>query len=187
MDAQTKLVPITVLPDVARLPVHPLAEDYPEADPSEFAGLVDSIRTQGILQPLTLFDDGGVKLLEGRHRRSAGLKVGHRWRLEDFRMFCGNVGEAEVYVYSVNSLRRHLSKEQKEKMVLKLLAKHPQMPSRRLASLCGVSHSTILRLRKPVVDDADFKALVRAWEKASVPDQEKFADMFKIDLREMMR
>jgi hypothetical protein len=125
--------------------------------------------------------------LDGRHRRAAGLEVKHRWRLEDFKMFTGTVAEAEEYVYSVNSLRRHLSKEQKEKMVLKLLAKHPLMPSRKLASLCGVSHSTILRLRKPVEDDANFKALIRAWEKASVLDHEKFAQTFKIDLREMLR
>jgi ParB-like nuclease domain len=182
-----KLVPVAALPDVAKLPVHPFADDYPSADPSEFAGLAESIRHQGILQPLTLFDDGGVKLLDGRHRRAAGLEVKHRWRLEDFKMFTGSAAEAEEYVYSVNSLRRHLSKEQKEKTVLKLLARHPQMPSRRLASLCGVSHTTILRLRKPVEDDANFKALIRAWEKANVVDQEKFAQMFKIDLREMVK
>jgi hypothetical protein len=60
-----KLVPITVLPDVAKLPVHELAKLFPEADPSEFAGLVASIRRDGILQPLTLFDDGGLTLLGG--------------------------------------------------------------------------------------------------------------------------
>jgi hypothetical protein len=30
-----KLAPITALPDVAKLPVHLLADLYPEADPSE--------------------------------------------------------------------------------------------------------------------------------------------------------
>jgi ParB-like chromosome segregation protein Spo0J len=143
------LVVLTILPDVAKLPVHPLADEYPMADPSEYAGLKESIRQRGILQPVTLFDDGGLKILDGRNRIKAALEVGHKWRLEDFRVFVGSLAEAEVYVYSVNSLRRHLSKEQKEQQVLKLLVKHPQMSSRKLAVMVGVSHSTILRLRKP--------------------------------------
>jgi hypothetical protein len=156
------------------------------ADASEYAGLRESIRQRGILQPVTLFDDGGLKILDGRNRIKAGLEVGYRWKLEDFRVFVGSVAEAEVYVYSVNSLRRHLSKEQKEQQVLKLLAKHPQMPSRKLAVMVGVSHSTILRLRKPHDDDSKLKTLMRAWENASVVDQEKFAETFRVDLREML-
>jgi hypothetical protein len=182
-----KLMPITVLPDVAKLPVNPIAELYPPADPSEFAGLVESIRRDGILVPLTLFDDGGVTLLEGRHRRSAGLKAGHRWRLEDFKMFVGTPAEAELYVLSINSLRRHLTDKQKDDLIMKLLVKHPQMSSRRLASLCGVSHTTILKLRKPTEDDdSKLKALLRAWENAAVVDQERFVQTHRVDLCEMI-
>ena len=181
-----KLIPITVLPDVANLPVHKLAELFPEADPSEFAGLVASIRRDGILQPITLFDDGGVTLLEGRHRRKAALQAGHRWHLEDFKMFIGTVEEAELYVVAINSLRRHLSKEQKEKLVLELLKRHPNTSSRKLAVLCGVSHTTILKLRKPTEDDSKLKTLLRAWENASVVDQERFVQTYRIDICEMV-
>jgi ParB-like nuclease family protein len=166
--------------------VHPLAEDFPEADPSELAGLVESIRHEGILIPITLFDDGGVKLLEGRHRIKAGLKTNHKWKLDDFKMFVGSAAEAEAYVYSVNSLRRHLSKDQKEKQVMKLLQRHPNMPSRKLATMVGVSHTTIIRLRKPQKDDSKLQALLRAWENASVVDQEKFAETYRVDLREFL-
>jgi hypothetical protein len=186
MNDPGKLVPITVLPDVAKLPVHELAKLYPEADPSELAGLVESIRRDGILQPCTLFDDGGVKLLEGRHRVKAGLKGGHRWRLEDFKMFIGTLGEAELYVVAINSLRRHLSKDDKEKVVLKLLERHPNMSSRKLAVLCGVSHTTILKLRKPQDDDSKLKALLRAWENATVVDQERFVQTHRVDICEMV-
>jgi hypothetical protein len=54
---------------------------------------------------------GNANLLDGRNRREARLKIGYKWRMEDFKMFTGSLSEAEVYVYSVNSLRRHLSKE----------------------------------------------------------------------------
>jgi ParB/Sulfiredoxin domain len=185
--ASSKLVPITALPDVAKLPVHTLAELFPEADPSEFAGLVASIRRDGILQPITLFDDGGLTLLEGRHRRKAALQAGHQWRLEDFKMFVGSVAEAELYVVSINSLRRHLSKEQKEKLVLELLKRHPNTSSRKLAVLCGVSHTTILKLRKPTEDDSKLRALLRAWENAAIADQERFVQTHSVDLAEMLR
>ena len=181
-----KLIPITVLPDVANLPVHKLAELFPEADASEFAGLVASIRRDGILQPITLFDDGGVTLLEGRHRRKAALQAGHRWHLEDFKMFIGTVEEAELYVVSINCLRRHHSKEQKEKLVLEFLKRHPNTSSRKLAVLCGVSHTTILKLRKPTEDDSKLKALLRAWENATVVDQERFVQTHRIDICEMV-
>jgi hypothetical protein len=184
--SSSKLAPITVLPDVAKLPVHKLAELFPEADASEFAGLVASIRRDGILQPITLFDDGGVTLLEGRHRRKAALQAGHQWRLEDFKMFMGTLAEAELYVVSINSLRRHLSKEQKEKLVLELLKRHPNMSSRKLAVLCGVSHTTILKLRKPTEDDSKLKALLRAWENATVVDQERFVQTHRVDICEMV-
>jgi hypothetical protein len=189
-----KLVPITALPDIAKLPVHPLAEEFPEADPSEFAGLVESIRRNGILVPLTLYEDvidgedvKRLTLLEGRHRRKAGLEAKRDWRVEDFQMFIGTRDEAEIYVYSVNSLRRHQTKEQKEQQVLRLLAKHPMWPSRKLATMVGVSHSTIVRLRKPKEDDGKLKALLRAWENAAVVDQEKFVETNRVDLLAMMR
>jgi hypothetical protein len=182
-----KLIPITALPDdVANLPVHKLAELFPEADASEFAGLVASIRRDGILHPITLFDDGRVTLLEGRHRRKAALQCGHQWRLEDFRMFIGTLAEAELYVVAINSLRRHLSKEQKEKLVLELLKRHPNTSSRKLAVLCGVSHTTILKLRKPAEDDSKLKTLLRAWENATVVDQERFVQTHRVDICEMV-
>jgi hypothetical protein len=74
-------------------------------------------------------------------------------------MFIGTLAEAELYVVAINSLRRHLSKEQKEKLVLELLKRHPNTSSRKLAVLCGVSHTTILKLRKP--------AEARQWSNAN--------------------
>jgi hypothetical protein len=188
-----KLAPITVLPDVAKLPVHPHAELYPEADASEFTGLVESIRREGILVPLTLFDDGGIHLLEGRHRRKAGLKAGHRWRLEDFKMFAGTSAEAELYVLSINSLRRHLTDRQKDDLVRLLLIKHPAMSSRKLAALCGVSHTTILKLRKPEELQHDFKTLsewpegLMLWGLLAVRERTIIAPLVMFDWEELIQ
>jgi ParB-like chromosome segregation protein Spo0J len=182
MSDQNKLVPVTVVPDMEKIPIHEFANLYPEADASEFKGLVESIGKEGILLPVTLIDDGGVKLLDGRHRRSAALKAGHKWKIEDFKMFVGTLADAELYVVSINSLRRHLSKDDKEEMVKKLLVRHPNTSSRKLATICGVSHTTILKLRKPPEDDGKLKALLKAWENAEPVDQEKFVTIHRVDV-----
>jgi hypothetical protein len=128
------LAPLTgPIPEIWKLQPHPLADEYPMADASEYAGLRESIRQHGVREPVTLYDDGsGLKILDGRTRVKGGIEVAYEWRPENFRVFTGTPAEAALYVYEMNSLRRHLSKEQKEQFVLKLLAKYPDMASRKL-------------------------------------------------------
>lgn len=80
-----KLTPLTTLPDVAKLVAHPLADEYPMADPHEFEGLKASIKQHGIREPITLIvdTDSSCKILDGRNRHRAAMECGHIWKLEN--------------------------------------------------------------------------------------------------------
>jgi hypothetical protein len=180
-------VPTTLPPE--NLTAHPIADEWPMADPYEFEGLKDSIKKIGIQHPIVLYpDDGGkLKILDGRNRWQAAREVRYPFKPADFKIFLGTYEEAASYASAVNDNRRHMSKDQKEARVVRLLKKYPNMPSRKLAVMAGVSHTTIAKLRKPPADDGKLKALLRAWENAGIADQEEFVRAFKIDLTEMLR
>lgn len=80
-----------------------------------------------------------------------------------------------------------MSQDQKEKLVLELIAKYPAMSSRKLAVMAGVSHNTIAKLRRPPEDDGKLKALRRAWENAKLTDQVQFVHERELDLAEMLK
>jgi len=66
--------------------------------------------------------------------------------------------------------------------------KHPKWSTRKLAELCGVSHMTVARIRKPkeVEKEDTYKPLIKAWENATFEDQERFVRENKPDLTEML-
>jgi hypothetical protein len=181
-------VPSALGPEFENLPPHPIADEWPMADPYEFDGLKESIKKIGIQHPIVLYpDDGKLKILDGRNRWQAARDVHYPFKPTDFKIFLGTYEEAAAYASAVNDNRRHMSKDQKEARVVRLLKKYPNMPSRKLAVMAGVSHTTIAKLRKPPADDGKLKALLKAWENAGIADQEQFVRAFRIDLTEMLR
>jgi hypothetical protein len=94
--------------------------------------------------------------------------------------------DAEEYVYRINSNRRNLSPEQKKKQALKLIEKHPGWPTRKLAALAGVSHTTIAELRKPKEEDKTYLALRKAFLGATPDAQARFVSEFKVDIADML-
>jgi hypothetical protein len=174
-------------PHYDNLEAHPLAEEYPMADDHELAGLRRSIESNGIYSnnKITLYEG---KILDGRNRYKAAKEVGHKFTAADFFEFIGTVEKAEEYVYTSNSARRNLTEEQKKAQVRKLVDKHPKWSTRKLAELCGVSHMTVARIRKPkeVEKEDTYKPLVKAWENATFEDQERFVRENKPDLTEML-
>ena len=89
----------------------------------------------------------------------------------------------------MNGHRRHLSPEQKEERVRRLIKKHPGLSSRKLALICGVSHTTVAKIRnsEKAEEDTTYKPLERAWIAASEDAQEEFAKAFRVDLTELLR
>lgn len=82
--------------------VHPYAEKFPMLPQSELAELAESIRANGLRQPIVVTPDGLI--LDGRNRFAACTEVG----IEAARVIYEGDDLAE-YVIDANSSRRHMS------------------------------------------------------------------------------
>jgi hypothetical protein len=184
MDDVTKPIPKLPLPPVNRLEAHPIAGLIPEASPEEFKTLKHSIRTNGIREPIWLFEN---KILDGRHRVRAGLELHYDFKPGDFRLFEGTYEQAKTFVEDVNLARRQLTKEQKEQVARRMIGENPKASNREIARKCGLSHVTVGKLKKEPDDkvDKDFEKFVRDWQSLSDQQQERFVGQFKADLREL--
>jgi hypothetical protein len=186
-----KLVPIIGTVDWNNLPYHRLANEFDMANEHEQAAIVESIRKNGFFadEPIILFREDGRtwEIVDGRNRHECGKKAGHVFVAANFVEYTGTLAELEKIIRAKGGARRHETPEQKKKRVQDLLKQYPNMPSRQLARMAGVSHTTIAELRKPKEEDPTYKSLVSAWSKASIEAQERFVEAFKIDLGEMLR
>ncbi len=168
------------------LEAHPFAcqfdmiDDVPALD-----GLKASIRKEGILQKIVIFED---KILDGRNRYKAASEVGHCFTPADFELFKGDREKAKAYVNDANIHRRHLVKEQKGALVQKALAANPELSNRQIALRCGVSHALVntIRRAKPKDDDPAYTSIRKAWERLADHQRERFVADFASDLAEML-
>jgi hypothetical protein len=94
---------------------HPLADLLPAMSEAEYAELRDSIRENGLRQPITLHHDG--RLLDGRHRARICAELGIE---PDTETFEGTDSEALAYVLDLNLTRRHLSESQRAMIAARL-------------------------------------------------------------------
>jgi hypothetical protein len=183
----TVALPPYVNIDFKSLRAHPIAEGWPLANEAELAAMRESIRVNGIITPIILIKESrtngdDLSIGDGRNRHTAANEVGHPWRSTDFRVWSGSLAEFAKYADAANSHRRHETPAQKTERVRKLIAKHPELPSRRLAEITGVSHTTIAELRKPPPEDRRYSDLVRAWTKAPRELQARFCTQFEVDI-----
>jgi hypothetical protein len=86
--------------------IHPIAKCYPKITGKDFTELRKSIRTQGLLNPITLYE--GL-ILDGSNRYRACLEEDVK---PTFRELPDGVNAIE-YVVSQNESRRHLTVEQR--------------------------------------------------------------------------
>jgi 16S rRNA G966 N2-methylase RsmD len=86
-------------------PIHPAADLFPLMQGDEFEALVESVKTQGLREPVWLTKDG--ELLDGRNRvracQAAGVKP-------EFRQYDGD--DPVAFVWDTNVTRRHLTETQ---------------------------------------------------------------------------
>jgi hypothetical protein len=174
--------------DYDALPFHEIAEVYDLADEHERAGMRESLRKHGLLNPMWYWLwNGQWWLLEGRNRYLCLKEIGHKFVPGDFKLFSGTYEEAVEFVAAQNNHRRHHTEAQKTEIAKRYIAKYPNYSSRRLALLAGVSHTSINTLRKPPKEDPGYANLEEAWNRASYEQQERFVVAYRIDLVEMMR
>jgi hypothetical protein len=130
---------------------HPLAEVLPLLEGTEFADLVVSIKTVGLLEPIILYEE---KILDGRNRYRASLEAGVKPLTENY------AGMDPIgFVCAKNLHRRHLTPSQKAMHVAHFAtlkkgdvasqrtvgtsADRPAMSNQEAAKLAGVSTRTI--------------------------------------------
>jgi hypothetical protein len=167
---------------VRGLVAHPIAEADRMMTDEELEGLKASIKANGIRKPIDIYEG---QILEGRNRRNAGLAIGYKFTPGDFVEFKGTREQAEAYARDANVHRRHLTKEDKEHRVKKMLAEYPTMSDRKIAQACGVSHPFVAKLRKPEGDPA-FDKFAKTWDGLNDQQRERFATQFATDLRELL-
>jgi ParB/RepB/Spo0J family partition protein len=169
---------------------HELANVFDMIKGTELEELKADIKQNGILQPITLYDDGsGLKILDGRNRYAAAKAVGHTFTPANFKEFKGTPKEAEAYVNGVNVKRRHLTNAQKQAYIRNLIAKYPNDSNREIARICGFSHVTVADVRDKLLNPPEkkkFEEFKKTFEE--LPDEQRlaFVQEFAADIRDML-
>jgi ParB family chromosome partitioning protein len=99
------------------LQIHDLANVFPRMPNDEFAALKADIKTNGLLEPIWLYDG---KVLDGRHRYFACQEIGVEPAFRDYKG-----GDPRGFVVSLNLKRRHLDATQRSAVAAEL-ANMPQ-------------------------------------------------------------
>ena len=107
--------------DIFALPVHPAADEFPMLPADELQELADSIKANGLRQPLvigTMKNGDGVEhrvLIDGRNRREACHLAGVDSAVTEL-----NGADPLAYILDLNAHRRHLSKGQLAMTIAKI-------------------------------------------------------------------
>jgi hypothetical protein len=136
----------------ADLKFHPLADLFPLMEGIEFDELVADIRANGLRDCIVLYED---KILDGRNRyracEAAGVTPGFRVAVqspEQSNIARPLITDPTAYVISANIHRRHLTAEQKRKLIAKLLKASPEKSDRQIGKQIGAHHTTVGTVRK---------------------------------------
>ena len=114
---------------------HPAADIFPLMSPDELSRLAADIKANGLHEPIITIDDA---ILDGRNRLAACDVAGVKPR---FTAYTGK--DPLGYVVSKNLHRRHLTREQRDAVIVKL--REQGMTLKAIAESVGVSPQTAMR------------------------------------------
>jgi len=120
---------------------HPLSLMFPLIEGDELDRLVADIRTNGLQEPIRLYQD---EILDGRNRYLACQRAGIEPQFVDFK---GTREQARALVISANIHRRHLSLDQRRTLLAELVKADPSKSNRQIAEQAKVSHHTVGAVR----------------------------------------
>ena len=141
----------------AVLPVHPAANNIPEASDDERCGLGSDLARHGLKVPVVLVRvaGGAAQLLDGRHRldllEGTGVKVvgGDAGVLVPHQIVeAADDAEAERLSLSLNAHRRHLPADEKRKLLRAQLVATPEKSDRAIGAIVGSSDKTVTKERR---------------------------------------
>jgi len=136
------------------LPFHPLANLFPLMEGDEFDALVADIKARGLIERIIVYDGA---ILDGRNRYRACLEAGVEPTIQRYEKGGLELQDPVAWVISRSLRRRHLTPEDKIKILAQLVAAHPEKSDRKLAKEAGVSHPTMAKARREA--EATGKAL----------------------------
>lgn len=123
-------------------------KDYqvmPPLSQEDFEILKADIRERGVQVPIELDEDGNI--LDGYHRMKACEELG----IVDYPTVIRDgmtEEEKRSHARRLNLMRRHLSQEQKRKLISEQLTEAPEKSDRQTAAALGVSHVTVGVVRR---------------------------------------
>ena len=118
-----------------RLEFHPLSNTFPMLPEDLLVEMAADIKESGQQEPIRIYQG---KILDGRNRYKACLLAGVAPITIEYD------GDDPVgFVISANLHRRHLTQAQKQEVVGKALAAHPELSDRAIAKLVRVDHKTV--------------------------------------------
>ena len=118
---------MTVQSDHGDMQPHEFAELLPLMSSSELTGLIESIGSNGLREPIVTHED---KILDGRNRFAACAKAGKE---PDFVEYDGD--DPLGYVIDKNLHRRHLSESQRAMVASKMISAKVGRPTKNSANL----------------------------------------------------
>jgi N6-adenosine-specific RNA methylase IME4/ParB-like chromosome segregation protein Spo0J len=135
---------------------HPFADLLPAMSEAEFTELRESIRANGLRQPITLHRDGRV--LDGRHRAQVCAELGIPAGTTTFE---GSDHEALTFVLDLNLKRRHLDASQRAMIAVDLANLGEGRPEK-TAQICAVSQERAAALLNVSRRSVQYAADVRS-------------------------
>jgi ParB-like chromosome segregation protein Spo0J len=130
--------------------IHPAANLFPMMSDEEIDALAADIKKNGLTSPIVYWRDpkklDELLLLDGRNRLEAAQRAGYKIRIEDIADYTPI--DPYAYVISANIHRRHLTAEQKDDLIVKVLAANPAKSDREVAKTVKVDHKKVGRVRK---------------------------------------
>ena len=124
----------------------------PELTEEEYTELKNDIAQRGVMIPIE-YDEAG-HVLDGHHRLKACGELG----IKDFpKVIRAGMTESEKLIHArrLNLARRHLTGDQKQKLIRDQLKATPELSDRQIAKGLGVSHPTVSVQRKAMEENGD--------------------------------
>jgi DNA-binding Lrp family transcriptional regulator len=146
------------------LPVHPAAELFPLMSEAELRELGEDIKKHGLTSCIVLWSPAcgskEVCLIDGRNRLDAmelvGIDTADVIRPEEA---AATHADPYAYVIAANIHRRHLSAEDKDKIIVAVLKAQPQKSNRRIAKETGTSHPHVAKIRQEAEKSGDVESV----------------------------
>jgi ParB-like nuclease domain len=137
--------------------IHPAADLFPMMSDEELDALAADIKKNGLRHRVIVWTPPGknenkknLQLLDGRNRLEALERLGLQFDIDRHAHYCFTTDTDDPYAYvvSANIMRRHLTAEEKNDLIVKVLAANPAKSDREIAKAVKVDHKKVGRVRK---------------------------------------